>query len=54
MQINTFLENYESTKRRNELLKQAEIRHLTDQEKNELEEIIDSIDEFEQVLLNFE
>lgn len=53
--INSYLDNFEATKRRNELAEQSKTRYLSDQERNELEEIIDEIDRFEElVLLNFD
>lgn len=54
MHINSYLDNFEATKRRNELIQQSEIRHLSDNERNELEEIIDEIDQFQEILLNFD
>ena len=54
MTINTYLENYEATKRRNELIQQSGIRPLSDHERIELNELIDSIYEFEEILINFD
>lgn len=55
MIITTYLANHEAYEKKNNLLKQAGIRHLTDEEKTELDELIHAIQIFEdEILLNFE
>ena len=54
MQINSYLDNYECCKRRNELVQQSEIRHLSELGRMELNNLIDDIFEFKEVLINFD
>ena len=55
MEITTYLQNHEACKKKNNLLNQAEIRCLTDEEKTELDELTENIQTFEnETLLNFE
>ena len=53
--ITTYLQNHEAYEKKNNLLEQAEIRHLTDEEKAELDKLTENIQTFEnEILLNFE
>ena len=54
VKLNSYLENYEATRRKNELSEQSGIRHLTEEEIQELDELHDSIADFEEILLNFD
>lgn len=54
MTIDTYIQNHDACKRKNELIEISITRVLTESERNELDTLISAIDEFENRILNFD